>query len=146
MSDMSQRDLNSMGAFLAVVVLAANSEFPISGTWEGKTNELPSVELTIKNDSGGISGVIGFYFQTRSEDGKWHVGEKTTLPLLAPKLEGTVLTFETIHRKKHGSPELGPNNKYRVTFVGEKEARLNILKDPATEIDSRSGLKLTLRK
>lgn len=65
-----------------------------------------------------------------------------TVPLLSPKLEGNVLTFETIHHKKHGSPELGPNNKYRVEFVGANEARIQIIRDKPQE---DAGFKLTRR-
>ena len=126
---------------LAIAAGAANS--PFAGTWDGKVNDLPAVELTVRDDSGRVSGSIGFYFQTRGDDGKWRVGEKTTLPLLSPKIEGKVLTFETIHYKKHGSSELGPNNKYRVNFVGANEVRLEIIKDQSHE--DGSGLKLTRR-
>lgn len=118
---------------------AGNSEF--AGTWDGNENGLPSVELKIQDSASGINGSIGFYFQTRGADGKWHLGEKYTVPLLRPKTEGRVLTFETIHHRKHGSPELGPNNKYRVDFVGVNEARLRILRDQPNKNDS--GLKLT---
>ena len=61
-----------------------------------------------------------------------------------PKLEGRILTFETLHHKKHGSPELGPNNKYRVKFVSDKEARLQIVNEETKQDDS--GLKLTRRE
>lgn len=119
-----------------------------AGTWEGKQNDLPAVELALRNDHGQISGTIGFYFQTRGADGKWHLDGNPpyTVPLLSPKLEGAVLTFETIHHKKHGSPELGPNNRYRVTFIGPKEARLQIFRYGAKENDSQPGLKLSRRE
>jgi hypothetical protein len=129
-------------AFLALAFAAGAANWPVSGTWEGTVNDLPAVELTIQEKSGQVSGSIGFYFQTRGDDGKWHLGEKTTVPLLSVKFEGNVLTFETIHYKSHGSPELGPNNKYRVTFVDAKEARLKIING---EGDGSSGLKLTRR-
>jgi hypothetical protein len=128
----------------AVIGTAASS--PFSGTWEGVTNDLPSVELTIRDDNGRLGGSIGFYFQTRGDDGRWHLGEKFTVPLLSPKVDGKVLTFETIHHKKHGSPELGPNKKYRVDFVDANELRLRILKDEPKADTSGSGLKLTRRE
>lgn len=134
-----------LATLLVLASTAAAASSPFAGTWDGKVNDLPSVELTVQDDSGKISGSIAFYFQTRGDDGKWHVGEKTTLPLLSPEIKGRVLTFETIHHIKHGSPELGPNNKYRVDFVGANEARLNILKDQS-QVDGSSGLKLTRRE
>jgi hypothetical protein len=134
-------------AFFLIGATGMGAEAALTGTWEGTANDLPAVELTIRNADGRISGVIGFYFQSRSGDGRWHVGEKTSLPLLLPKLNGRILTFETTHRKKHDSPELGPNNRYRVAFIDANEARLNILKDgPQQKNDLDSGLKLILRK
>ena len=115
--------------FLLLTVVANAADRGLEGTWEGKENDLPSVELTIRDNRDQIGGTIGFYFQSRGTDGKWHLGEKFTVPLLSPKLDGRVLMFETIHHAKHDSPELGPNNKYRVTFVGPNEARLEIIKD-----------------
>jgi hypothetical protein len=124
--------MDQRAGILAGVVMTAAAAVGASGfagTWEGKQNGLPAVELTIRDKDGGVSGTIGFYFQRRGTDGKWHLAEKYTVPLLSPKLQGRVLTFETIHGKKHGSPELGPNNRYRVDFIGAKEARIRILKD-----------------
>lgn len=137
--------LSNLAAFLICTSAAAASSSPFSGTWDGKGNDLPAVELTVQDDSGKISGSIAFYFQTRGDDGKWHVGEKTTVPLLSPEIRGRVLTFETIHHKKHGGAELGPNNRYRVDFVSPNEARLNILKDQS-QGNGSSGLKLTRRE
>ena len=97
-----------MLVFGAATALAVNS--PMVGTWEGTTNDLPSVELTIREDNGRIGGAIGFYFQTR------------------------------------GDPELGPNIRYRVDFVGSNEARLRILRDDPKEDNPGSGLKLTRRE
>ena len=134
-----------LAAFLVLASAAAAASSPFAGTWDGKVNDLPSVELTVRDDGGKISGSIAFYFQTRGDDGKWHLGEKTTLPLLSPEIKRQVLTFETIHHKKHGGPELGPNNKYRVDFVGTNEARLKILKDQS-QGDESPGLKLTRRE
>jgi hypothetical protein len=144
---MDRRTVGILAGFLAATV-AGRAESPFAGTWQGTENDLPAVELTIRNDNGKISGAIGFYFQTRGDDGKWRLGEKTayTVPLLSPRLDGSVLTFETIHQKKHGSPELGPNNRYRVHFTGPKEAVLKIFKEGTKENDSQPGFKLTLRE
>ena len=117
-----------LNAFLLLAVGAYAADRGLEGTW-AKENDLPSVELTIRDNQGQIGGTIGFYFQSRGADGKWHLGEKFTLPLLSPKLDGKILTLETIHHKKHDSPELGPNNKYRVTFAEANKARLEIIRD-----------------
>jgi hypothetical protein len=131
-----------LALFLCTVAAAAD-KFPFAGTWTGETNDLPAVELVLHGENGRINGSIGFYFQSRKPGGKWELGEKMTVPLLSPKIDGTVLTFETIHHKKHGSAELGPNNKYRVRFVSAHEARLQILKDQPQ--DDTAGFKLTRR-
>ena len=74
---------------LASVVVASCAKVAVAGIWEGKENELPAVELTLRNDNAQISGTIGFYFQTRGSDGKWHPDGKPpfVVPLLSPKLK-----------------------------------------------------------
>jgi len=66
--------------------------------------------------------------------------------LLSPTLEGKILTFETIHYKKHDSTELGPNNRYRVEFVSDAEARLHIYRGGEPDKDNGPRLKLTRRQ
>src|SRR5229473_1275738 len=105
---MAQQAARILACALVVLVAAAASS-GFAGTWQGRENDLPSVELTIHVNNGGVTGSIGFYFQTRGTDGKWHLGQKYTVPLLSPKLEGCTLTFETIHHKCDGCTELGPN-------------------------------------
>jgi hypothetical protein len=45
------------------MVLASCANVSVAGIWEGKENELPAVELTLRNDNGQISGTLGFYFK-----------------------------------------------------------------------------------
>jgi hypothetical protein len=136
--------LRILSALLVPAMAAAAATSQFAGTWEGKMNDLPGAEVILEEHNGEISGSIGFYFQSRGDDGAWHVGEKMTVPLLSPRLDGKVLTFETIHYKKHGSQELGPNNKYRMTFLGPNEARLEIV-SPQRKEDGSSRVKLTRR-
>jgi hypothetical protein len=117
----------------------------VTGTWEGKTNDLPSVELNLRQGA-RVTGTISFYFQTRGADGKWRLGPKSEAELLSPKLDGRILSFETTHRKRHDSPELGPNNRYRVEFVSDTEARLHMYRGGEPEKDGGPGLKLTRRQ
>jgi hypothetical protein len=133
---------------LALLPVALCADVSVAGTWEGKENGLPAVELSLRNDAGQISGTIGFYFQTRGPDGKWHLDGNPPfeVPLLSPKLQGTVLTFETIHHRRHGSAELGPNNKYRVAFLRPKEARLQVFRYGSKENGAAPGLKLIRRE
>ncbi|MFZ0937469.1 MAG: hypothetical protein ACLQPN_06425, partial [Bryobacteraceae bacterium] len=46
-------------------VVRANS--PFAGTWEGKLNDLPGIDLKIEEAGGKISGSIVFYFQERPD-------------------------------------------------------------------------------
>lgn len=121
------------------VFSAAASQDNVTGVWEGKLNGHPAVDLTIKETEGRISGDILFYFQEREADGKWHVKGKYSVPLLMPKVEGNVLTFEVIHHKKHGSSELGPNTRFRMELTGADAATLQRLEDQRT-------VKLTRRR
>jgi hypothetical protein len=119
----------------------------VGGVWEGSQNDLPAVELTLKQDGERVSGTIGFYFQTRGEDGKWKLGPKSEGEVLDPKLDGNVLTFETPHYKKHGGTERGPNKRFRVTFVSAIEARLKMWEvGEAEPNDGSPGFKLVRRQ
>jgi hypothetical protein len=133
-----------LAAFIHAAVAAFSANISVAGAWEGKENGLPSVELKLRDDNGQISGTISFYFQTRGNNGKWHLDRNPpfTVPLLSPQLEGAVLRFETIHHRQHGRAELGPNNKYRVTFMGRTEARLQVFRYGAKEDASAPVLKL----
>jgi len=100
----------------------AEGASPFVGTWEARLNDQPAVELTIEETGGKISGVITFFFQRRSADGDWHVeGKPARISLIAPKVEGNILTFEVLHHKRHGGPELGPNKKFRLELTGKDE-------------------------
>lgn len=57
-----------LAGVLASVVVALCANVSVAGIWEGEDNELPAVELTLRNDNGQIGGTIGFYFQTRGSD------------------------------------------------------------------------------
>ena len=98
---------------------------PFVGMWEGKLNDLPGVEIKIEESGQKLIGRIAFFFQKRGDDGKWRVeGDKTELPMLAPKLDGKILSFEVIHYKTHGRKELGPNAKFRMELAGSDSAKL----------------------
>lgn len=139
---MKGRVLWLLAGFFSVCAGAAES--PFAGVWEGTVHELPGVEIAIHQDGGLLAGTVSFYFQTRpNESEKWRVASKTTLPLLALKAEGSVLTFETIHHQTHGSAELGPNVRFRMELRGANEAAFSRL---GTSPDPGAGLKLTRRK
>jgi biopolymer transport protein ExbD len=123
---------------------AASDNASFAGTWEGKMNNLPGINLRIQETEGGaerkISGDIAFYFQQRDDSsGSWHVAAESIAPLLVPHVEGDTLTFEVQHHRCHGCSELGPNVKFRMALLGANKARLWNLN---TEADSSPGLTL----
>jgi biopolymer transport protein TolR len=118
---------------------AADSENDsFAGTWEGRMNNLPGLNLKIQETERRISGAIVFYFQKRDDpSGPWHLADQNTAALLAPHVEGKTLTFEVQHQRCHGCAELGPNVKFRMALVGANEAQLwNLNEGP----DSSRGL------
>jgi hypothetical protein len=136
---MPSASLLILAVYLGLIVAAEKS--PFSGTWEGKMNDLPGVDLEIETAGGKVSGVIVFYFQLRGDDGKWRVNDKSTDRILTPKVRGKTLAFEVIHYKTHGSSERGPNAKFRMELTGENEAVLHKIND-----QSAPPLKLTRRR
>ena len=110
------------------------------GTWEGKTNDLPSIELKIANSKGRVSGTITFFFQQRSNENEpWHVVGGSPGPLIEPRVDGKILTFEVEHHKCHGCAEFGPNVKFRVELKEANEARLWKLEDEGAGKDKDLG-------
>lgn len=137
-----------------VALLLAQSSMPVhakssfAGTWEGKMNDLPGIDLNIDEAGGKVSGTIVFYYQERSNVNEpWHVAGESPVPLLVPHLEGKTLTFEVHHHKCHTCPELGPNVKFRVELAGPNEAFLWRLENEEQEKSKElgPGLKLVRR-
>lgn len=105
----------------------------LDGTWEGKMNDLPGVDLIVADAGGGeIGGVVTFYFLTRKDGGKWQVRGKFLTPLLAAHMQDKALIFEVQHHKTHGSPEFGPNVRFRVELTGENQAMLYNVSEPSS--------------
>jgi hypothetical protein len=119
---------------------------PFAGTWEGKMNDLPGIDLKIDETGGKVSGTIVFYYQERSNTNEpWHVAGESPVPLLAPHVEGKTLTFEVQHHKCHECAELGPNVRFRMEITGPDKARLWKLEKEDTSEDLGPGLKLVRR-
>lgn len=101
------------------------------GTWEGKMNDLPGVNLIVADAGGGqIGGVVAFYLQMRGDDGKWRIAGRSMAPLLAVCAKGKVLKFDVQHHKTHGNPEFGPNAKFRMELDGDHQAVLYNISEP----------------
>ncbi|MFZ0590758.1 MAG: hypothetical protein WAM39_09765 [Bryobacteraceae bacterium] len=50
----------SLATLLYPIQAGATSQF--AGEWEGKMNDLPAVELAVRDDGGKVIGTIAFYF------------------------------------------------------------------------------------
>jgi hypothetical protein len=125
---------------------AVSPNSPFAGTWEGKLNDLPGIDLRIEDAAGKISGVIVFYFQERTgADRPWRVTAEYPVPLLAPRVDGNTLTFEAHHHICHDCEELGPNARFRVQAAGPDELRLWKVDGQQCGADPGPGWKLTRR-
>lgn len=77
-----------------------NARPAFAGTWEGKMNGLPAVNLQIEEANGKIGGVMIFYFQERRDaNSPWHVASENPAPLPAPQVKRDTLTFEVQRHK-----------------------------------------------
>jgi hypothetical protein len=134
------------------IITQSDKKVPTSvsfeGSWEGEMNDLPAIDLKIKEAHGTISGVIIFYFQVRSDaNAPWHVKSENAELLLSPHVDRNTLTFEVQHHKCHTCAELGPNVKFRMEITGSDEARLWKLENEEQEKNKGwgPGLKLIRR-
>jgi beta-lactamase regulating signal transducer with metallopeptidase domain len=131
-----------IGFFFAPARSAARvlDQPPFTGTWEGKLQNLPGVDLKIDETGGNVTGTVVFYLLGRSKaNGPAHEsGQKYSVPLLVPHVDGKILTFEVQRKKCEGCTELGPNAKFRMELTGQNEARLWNL----TENSKGPGLEL----
>jgi non-heme chloroperoxidase len=121
-------------AFVASVV-AAQSATPsaksFAGTWEGKMNDLPGINLQIGEADGKFNGSALLYSQVGGP-----------LPLLAPLVEGKDLTFEIQQSRCTQCDELGPNARFLMELTGTNEASLWRLDDTG----ARSGPEMNLAR
>src|SRR5437764_1382013 len=90
----------------ALIIMAAfagsctRTHNPIVGVWEGRMNDLPAVELTVRDDNGHLAGTIVFFFQ-RSDTGTWKVERQNGEPLIDPTFDGKTLFFKVSHERAH---------------------------------------------
>ena len=65
----------------------------IAGTWEGKTEGVPAITITIKQDGDRLSGSVTFY--RIEDDGSGpRVTGKQTRDLINPKFDGKILSYQ----------------------------------------------------
>ena len=101
---------------------------PIAGTWRGKIYDLPGVILTVSDDEGKLSGTILFYFLRRNtEHDSWEVDttHSMALPLLDPKFDGKILSFQVSHKEAHPPRTLNdPPSFFQMRVTGKDEGEL----------------------
>ena len=102
----------------------ARSESPIVGVWEGRMNELPAVELTVRDGDGGLGGTIVFFFQ-RKDTGVWKVERQGAEPLVDSRFDGKKLSFKISHLNAHtdSSPN-DPPVSFNFTLAAPGEGEL----------------------
>jgi hypothetical protein len=117
--------LRNLAILTVALAGAALGESPFAGTWQGKMNGLPAVTLTISDENGKLSGSVDFYLLSRpTENDPWRVDGKATEALIAPKVDGKVLSFEVRHHINHNSREYGPNVAMRLELLENDKAKL----------------------
>jgi hypothetical protein len=102
----------------------ARTPNPIVGVWEGRMNELPAVELTVREDNGQLGGAIVFFFQ-RKDTGTWKVERQNGEPLTEATFDGKALSFRISHERAHtDSNPSEPPVLFKLTLSSPDEGEL----------------------
>lgn len=97
-----------------VVSSCAGTQNSIVGTWTGKVNDQPAVELTVRGDSGPLEGTIVLYRPERGSEE----------PLVDPRFDGRILSFRVAPADAHAvNPDAEPI-VFRFTMAGPQEGEL----------------------
>jgi hypothetical protein len=95
----------------------------VVGVWQGRMDELPAVDLTIREDGSGLAGTVVFYRVTDEGNGPKVTG-KAELALIDPRFDGSTLLFS--FKRKDGAVL-----KAEMKLVGNDDAVLKPLDDPS---------------
>jgi len=108
----------------AISVLSCTRTPPIVGVWEGRMNELPAVELIVRDDDSGLTGTIVFFFQ-RKDTGTWKVERQNDEGLIDPIFDGKTLSFKISHADAHtDSSPSDPLVPFSFTLTAPGEGQL----------------------
>lgn len=94
----------------------ARTEQSITGTWKGKFDDMPAVDVVLKMEGGRLVGTATFYLVENTGAGAV-VKSKNELPMLDLRLEALTLSFK-VKRNDGSIFEAG------MKFVGDNEAVL----------------------
>jgi hypothetical protein len=134
-------------ALMLAPIAAAQSESnqpvdnkPILGVWRAQMDGQPAFTLVITGENGGLSGAILFYKLMREDENHIYIASPgVPEPILNPKFDGKVLTFQVSHRRAHPP---GTLNDPPVTFwlkpTANDKAQFIQLNEQHTMIITRS--------
>jgi hypothetical protein len=120
----------------------AAQQFQVVGRWQGKfplpddqsisEDENPiAVEITVKEDSGKLSGFATFYV-IRTKDGKPQIVNKKDSEMIAPQFDGKVLKFSV--KAKGSQPGTETTMAMRMTLTNATEAELETPADSSAAV------------
>jgi len=95
----------------------------VVGVWQAKIDDLPSVDLDLREDGKSLAGTVVFYRVADDGDGPKVTG-KAELALIDPRFDGTTLVFS--YRRKDGVVQ-----KARMKLVSNDEAVLKPVDHPS---------------
>lgn len=87
------------------------------GTWQGKFEGLPAVEVTVKLEGNKLTGVAVLYTIVDVGSGP-EVDDKAEQPLIEPRFDGKTFSFKLKRKSDEKTLDLV------MTFVGKDEAEL----------------------
>lgn len=93
----------ALRGLLAVIpfVATGQSKSELLGVWRTQEEGHPSVILHVSDEGGSLVGAIEFYMTRRDPGKEAVVTAGIPNPILLPKVDANVLTFEVSHRLAH---------------------------------------------
>jgi hypothetical protein len=103
----------------------ASAPQSVVGTWRGRMNDVPAVDLTITRDGNRLTGTAVFYVVVDDGNGPKVTG-KAEHALIDPKFDGNALIFS--FKRKDGSVF-----KAQMRLLNNGDAELKALDDPSAD-------------
>ena len=108
---------------IAATTLAAQSTNPSDwiGVWQGELDSLPSVTLTLAEDTGTLEGTLVLNIITR-DGGLPHIVAREPHVLINPRIDGVRLSFEAKRIDNSSSPM-----HFSVELTSHQDAKIHCL-------------------
>ena len=100
-------------------------QLSVVGVWSGKIEDLPGVDISIREEAGSLAGTVVFYRVTDEGNGPKVTG-KAELALIDPRFDGSKLVFS--FKRKDGVVV-----KAWMKLVSNDDALLKPVDDPSTD-------------